>query len=91
MGIMLGNLSIKQMEERLGIKLTAEDVKNMWGHSSLAKLQSKDDWHCFDIPFFISCGSMETAIRIRDVLAPYSDKMSCQIQIGIDEVKCERI
>ena len=55
---MLGNLSIKQMEERLGIKLTAEDVKNMWGHSSLAKLQSKDDWHCFDIPFFISCGKI---------------------------------
>ena len=87
MGIMLGNLSIKQMEERLGIKLTAEDVKNMWGHSSLAKLQSKDDWHCFDIPFMIACGCMDTAIRINSVLSPYADQMKCQISIGIDNPK----
>lgn len=32
MGIYLGNLSVEQMENRLGIKLTEDDKKQLWGH-----------------------------------------------------------
>ena len=54
MGIYLGNLSIEQMETRLGIKLTEDEKKQLWGHQPLAKLKNKTDWHCFDIPFFFA-------------------------------------
>ena len=87
MGIYLGNLSIEQMENRLGIKLTEDDKKQLWWRQPLAELKNKTDWHCFDIPFIITCGCMDTAIRINSVLSPYADQMKCQISIAIDNPK----
>ena len=83
--ICLGNLTLKQMEERLGITLTEKEKEAFDHHQMLASMQAADDWHCFDIPLFISCGSMEKAIKIRDALAPHEKEMKAIIQIGVDE------
>lgn len=83
MSIYLGNLSVKQIEERLGITLEdAEREQLLSTRECNASYIPKDKWHCFDIPFIIQCGSKETAIIVRDMLSPYSDKMKCQIRIN---------
>lgn len=84
MGIYLGNLSVNQIEERLNIILTDMERDNLSKmRESNASNIPPGKWHCFDIPFMILCGSTETAIIVRDMLAPYSDKMKCEIKIGI--------
>ena len=85
MGICLGNLSIKDIEERLGIILSETEKEAFNGAQMLASLQGENDWHCFDIPLFISCGSMEKAIKIRDALKVHEKEMKTTIQIGIDD------
>lgn len=82
MDIYLGNLSVKQMEKRLGIILKDEDVKVLNSmREDNAQNIADDKWHCFDIPFAIRCGSMDAAIIVRDILSPYSDKMKCKFNI----------
>jgi hypothetical protein len=75
MHIFLGNLKIEQIEQRLGFKLSDEAVKFMNNnHQESAKKIEKGKWHCFDIPFNITCGDMETAEKIRDfILASKKD------------------
>ena len=88
MSIMLGNLTTKQIEDRLGIALTdteREALNSM--HQSKAEGIQKDKWHCFDMPFTLLCGSRETAQSVYAVLRPYSNSMKCQIQIAIEESK----
>jgi hypothetical protein len=83
MGLLLGNLNVEQIEERLGIKLTDDErieLKNNWQEE--ANNINKDKWHCFDLPFIIVSGSLETAQRIHNILKPYSCNMNCQLQIG---------
>lgn len=85
MNVMLGNLTVKQIEERLGIKLTDTERELLNNtHQSKAENIKEDKWHCFDLPFTILCGSMDTAIKVRDILSPYSSSMHGQIQIAID-------
>jgi len=62
---MLGNLSASQIEQRLGIEFP-EEVKEFMNQSnqSAASNIAKGKWHCFDIPFSIVCGDMETATKI---------------------------
>lgn len=83
--VMLGNLSVQQIEERLGIKLTDEERAFL---SSLrqerAEKIAKDKWHCFDIPFVMVCGSRETAMKICEILRPYESKMTRAIRIAIE-------
>ena len=82
MSIYLGNLSVKQIEERLSIYLSSEERKILIdSREQKAEHIPEGKWHCFDIPFIILCGSMDTAKKIRDILAPYSDKMACKIEI----------
>lgn len=83
MAIYLGNLSVNQIEERLNIILTDMERDNLSKMRESNACNIPDGkWHCFDIPFMIMCGSKETAIIIRDILAPYSSEMACKIQIG---------
>ena len=86
MVIMFGNFSVADMEERLGIKLPEEKAKelNAMRYENANNIPA-DKWHCFDIPFTIVCGSMETAIKVRDILEPYSSSMKCALQIAIRE------
>ena len=86
MSIMLGNLTVKQIEERLGIELSDSERKSL---SSLRQENAtnieKNKWHCFDMPFTILCGSYDTAKAIYDILLSYSENMTTRVQIAIDE------
>lgn len=87
MEIRLGNLSVKQIEERLGIVLSEEDrevLKN--SREDNASNVPENKWHGFDIPFTIVCGGMDMAIKVRDILAKYEKDMKGTIQIGISKI-----
>lgn len=85
MSIMLGNLTVKQIQQRLGIELTeSEESKLLNRKQDEASDIAKDKWHCFDLPFVLVCGSYETAVFVHDILSPYSDKMNTQLQISIN-------
>lgn len=65
MNIYLGNLTIKEIEKRIGIDFpeeTREYLKN--NHQPEAANIKKGKWHCFDMPFMMVCGDLETARMI---------------------------
>ena len=67
MNIMLGNLSVNQIEQRLGIDFPKEIKEFMeQTHQASANNVAEGKWHCFDIPFHLVCGDMETAVKIYD-------------------------
>lgn len=72
MGIMLGNLSLKQIEERTGISVSSED-REILGEMRQEKAENiaSGKWHCFDLPFMIVCGDRQTAEKVRDILQRY--------------------
>lgn len=87
MSIYLGNLSIAQIEERLGIELTDAERSELTGarQERIGDVAlAPDKWHCYDLPFIIACGSREMAEKLCKILSPYSSRMKCQLQIGID-------
>lgn len=72
MGIMLGNQTPEQIEARLHITLSDEhknELKESWQQKAEDIANGK--WHCFDIPFMLVCGDMETAKKWRDVFMSY--------------------
>lgn len=81
MGIMLGNLSVRDIEKRLFIELKEEDKEAL----ETGRQQSANgpwppgSWHCFDIPFLIQCDGMETAKKVADILNKYPLKGAVQI------------
>lgn len=65
MNIMLGDLSVSQIEKRIGVDFPEEIRKFMKeSHQPSASDVQKGKWHCFDIPFNIVCGDVETATKI---------------------------
>src|SRR5574344_3000561 len=83
MGIMLGNLSLTQMQKRLGIELSADDIMRFpHRQENVSQKLGEYTWHCFDIPFLIECDSEDTAKSVLGILRPYASKMQGQIQIA---------
>lgn len=62
---MIGNQSVSQIEKRLGIEFP-EEIREFMNktHQSEANNITKGKWHCFDRPFNLVCGDMETATKI---------------------------
>jgi len=90
MNIYLGNLSVEQIEQRLGIELTENNRKEL--RSSRQEKASgieSNKWHCFDIPFTIVCGGKHFAEKLTKMLTPYADKMNCPIEIGWEAAESE--
>ena len=83
MGIYLGNLSAKQIADRLSIKMTDEDITEMERFRCHEADVKMGRWHCFDIPFTCACGGMEAAIKVRDIMQKYSSDMKGQFQISL--------
>lgn len=84
MAIYLGNLGVKEIQDRTGVEFPIDLVKFM----SETKQESASDiragkWHCFDIPFVLVCGDMDTAKEIYRHLSPFSDKFSEPLQISL--------
>jgi len=88
MSIYLGNVSIEDIEKRLGITLT--DIERGWfklHHQDNASDIQPNRWHCYDIPFDLTCGDLETAKHVAGILSPYSKKMKTSIQICVERRK----
>ncbi len=92
MSIALGNLSVEEIEERLGIEFPQEirDFMNE-NHQSAATVPAKGKWHCYDIPFNIHCGDVETATKIYDSVKAQSHlcKQPLGFSIPVEEVPNE--
>ena len=85
---MLGNLSVSQIEERLGIEFPEETRELMKKtHESNASYIPKGKWHCFDIPFNLVCGDMEIATKIFNSVKDKSRECKCQLQFSVQKMK----
>lgn len=84
--MLLGNLSVKDMEKRLGVTFSDEckDYMNATHQNNATKIQPTK-WHCFELPFTILCGDMLTAETIQDYLKDQADEF--KVPIGISVVK----
>lgn len=82
---MLGNLSVKQIEERLGIEFP-EAIKEFMNKNHQAQAESIQvgKWHCFDLPFHLVCGDLETATKIYESVKEKHNQCKCSLQISIN-------
>ncbi len=82
--MMLGNLSVKQIEEKLGIEFPEEIREFMKKtHQPLANGVKEGQWHCFDLPFVLACGDMKTAERIYNSVKDKSGECKEQLQFSL--------
>lgn len=84
MSIMLGNLSVSQIEKRLGIDFP-EDIREFMNnnHQSDASNIAKGKWHCFDLPFNLVCGDMEVATKIFNSVKERSSECKEVLQFSL--------
>lgn len=86
MAIMLGNLTATQIEKRLGVDFPEQIKKFMeQTHQSDATNIAKGKWHCFDIPFNLVCGDMETAEKIYNSVKQRSSECKEVLQFSISK------
>lgn len=88
MYIYLGDLTVEEMEKRCGVKFPQElrDFLKT-AHQRSAKNIAEGEWHCFDIPFALVVGGMETATKIHDYLKPLSSSFKEKLQICLSDYK----
>lgn len=82
MSIMLGNLTVEQIEQRLNLTLKEEhkaELKRTWNPNASSIGDGR--WHWFDIPLYMVCGDMATAEKWRDIFMTYD--LSNTPQFGI--------
>lgn len=83
-GIMLGDLSIEDAERRTGATWPEELKQYMADkHQARASNVEPGKWHCFDVPFMLVCGDMDTAQAIYNHLAPMHADFKTPLQISI--------
>ena len=84
MNIILGNLSVSQIEKRLGIEFP-KDIREFMKqtHQAEASNIGKGKWHCFDIPFNLVCGDLETATKIFNSVKDRSSECKEQLQFSL--------
>jgi len=84
MAIYLGNLGVEDIQSRCGVAFPSELIDYMTPRKQEeAENVKKGMWHCFDIPFVLVCGDMETATEIYKHLQPLSSKIKQQLQISL--------
>lgn len=70
--MMLGNLSLEQIEARLHIVLTEKDKKELTDTWQQKAEHIRDGmWHCFDLPFIMVCGDIRTAEKMKNLFTSY--------------------
>lgn len=85
MNIMLGNLSVHQIEERLGVRFSEELKQFMFENQQQEASNVKPGkWHCFDIPFNLVCGDFQTAQKIFNDLK-HNTSFKTKLQISIQK------
>lgn len=82
--MMLGNLSVEQIEKRTGVDFP-EDIRVFLkeNHQHEANNVKKGKWHCFDIPFTMVCGDLETATKIYESVKDKSGSFKERMQISV--------
>lgn len=84
--IMLGNLTIEQLEKRCKITLTDEERQTLDGlrEETCDKVQGNNKIHIYDIPFLIECGNPEARKTVIDLLTPYAEQIgkNTVLQVG---------
>jgi hypothetical protein len=84
MVFMLGNLSVDEMQAKSGIEFPVELIEYMKDrHQQEAENIKPGKWHCFDLPFTLVCGDMETAQEVFRYLSPLSSSFKQQMQISV--------
>ena len=82
---MLGNLDVTQIEKRLGIEFPNEIREFMSeNHQASASSIKKGKWHCYDIPFVMVCGDIDTATKIYNSIKDRSNECKEALQFAID-------
>lgn len=86
MSILLGNLTIPQIEERTGVTFP-DELKQLLEtcHQDNANKLGENEWHCFDLPFVIVCGSMELARKIYEHLQPLTGDFKETLGISLNK------
>lgn len=86
MGIMLGNMSVQEIEERAGVQFP-EELKTYMAERQQQRASNVEPgkWHCFDIPFVLVCGDMEVATYIHNHLKHLSSQFKVRMDIGVSE------
>jgi len=82
--MMLGNLSVSDMEGRLGITFPEpfrSDFSRL--HNPDANHIAVGKWHCFDIPFVLVCGDDITAHMVANNLTPLAKEMKHALHISV--------
>lgn len=83
---MLGNMSVKEIEQRTCVSFPTELVEYMSTRQQHnATGISAGMWHCFDIPFNLVCGDVDTAKEIYKHLAPLAGKFERKLEISIQK------
>ena len=88
--IMLGILSIEDLERRLGVELPGEFKERMnKSRQEIAESSAlkENEWHLFDLPLMMVCGSMDLAQYVNDTLTPLADRFKEVFQIGVYDKK----
>jgi hypothetical protein len=84
MAIMLGNLTLDEMQRRSGVEFPFELIAFMAStYQSEAQDVKPGKWHCFDMPFTLVCGDIETAREIFKHLSPLSASFREQMHIAL--------
>lgn len=85
MNIMLGNQNVSQIEKRLGIEFP-ENIREFMNqnHQPNANNIAKGKWHCFDMPFHLVCGDIETATKIFNSIKDKSNQCKEVLQISVN-------
>ena len=86
--MMLGNLSIEQMEKRMGIEFPVElkDVLSKYRQHE-ANYIKEGFWHCFDLPFTMVCGGGDLAQLMVDHLSPMVKSITTPLHVAVSKVK----
>ena len=88
MNIMLGNLTVSEIEKRLGIEFPEEIREFMKQTRQLSASNiAKGKWHCFDMPFNLVCGDKETATKIYNSVKEKSSEIKESLQFSISGCK----
>jgi len=85
MSIMLGDLSVSEIEKRIGIEFPEEirEFMNQSYQSNAGKI-ANGKWHCFDIPFVLLCGDVETATKIYNSVKERANECKENLQFCVE-------
>ena len=82
--MMLGNLSLEQIQIRAGVRFSKELIEFMEPRRQpLAEGVKPGQWHCFDLPFALLCGDLKTATEIHEHLKDQSEEFEETLQISV--------